>query len=248
MARDALVVPDRDQVPEREAGPARASAARCGPGREKSCDGPRVVRRRGAAGRRDHRLDPAHRLGEVEVRAVQRGDRLVHHRLQPLADLLDALDGRAVLVQPAHGLHRRRAGQDLLGLDAAARPGSAGARPSPRRRPPRGPGPGAEVRAGPAAHGQRVALAADGVRRPLGARARTRRAGSRGSRRPPRRRRARRRRSSARSASGPVATKRGEVRPGQPLVELRDDGARPGAGRRAARGARPPRASRGSPR
>ena len=190
MARDALVVPDRDQVPQREAGAPEGRQPGAPRARE-VLRRARVVRRGGAARGRDHRLDPAHRLREVEVRAVERGDGVVHHRLQPLADRLHALDRRAVRAQPAHGLHRGRPREHLLGLDALLGQDPAVLAPAPRVRVLEAL-PGAEVRAGPPAHGQGVALAADGVRRPLGVRQRRRRGGSRGSRRPPRRRRGRR--------------------------------------------------------
>jgi hypothetical protein len=127
------------------------------PGREKSCAAAPYYTR------------PAHRLGELEVGAVQCLDRLVHHRLEPQADLLDALDGRAVHVEPAHRLHRRAARQHPPGLDPLL-----GEDP-----PVLGPAPGvgllqpaarAEVGAGPAAGGQGVAVRAHRVRRPLGLR------------------------------------------------------------------------------
>ena len=85
------------------------------PGRLKSSDGPGVVHRGGAAGRRDHRLDPLHRLGDVEVHAVQLGDGGVEQVLVPPAELVDALDGAVrVGLEVRDHLVDGRAGDDAL--------------------------------------------------------------------------------------------------------------------------------------
>ena len=78
--------------------------------------GPRVVRRRGAAGRGDAGLDGAQALLDGEVGAVQVGDGGVHHLLQPLAHGFFPVDGGAALGQVVHGLQRGGAGQHPLGL------------------------------------------------------------------------------------------------------------------------------------
>ena len=237
------MVPDRDQVPQREA----VAAQRGQPGPARSGEvlrRPRVVRRRRAARRGDHRLHPADRVGEVEVHSVQGLDRLVHHRLQPLADRLHAVHGRTVHVQPAHGLHRGPAGNHLLGLGALLGQDPPVLGPAPRvgvleaaARP--------EVRAGPPPGGDGVPLPADGVRRPLGARGvlvaevvADRRHGTVGGGRRPGQLGAQRlgpgrderRRSTARSATRPAARRR----------------CAPASGRRTACAGRPPPARHGT--
>ena len=134
MAGDALVVADRHLAPEREAG----LAERRVPG----ASGPaevlrraRVVHRRRATGLRDHRLDALHRLGDVEVHAVELGDRRVHQVLQPGAQVVLALDrARGIgLEELDHRLERLvRAGSARRRCASRARCGAA--RPSPRRR------------------------------------------------------------------------------------------------------------------
>ena len=166
----------------------------------------RVVRRGRAAGRRDHRLDAPHRLGQVEVGAVERGDGVVHHRLQTLADLLHALDGGPVACPasawPPWGWRQAAPSRPR----SAARPGSAGTPTSPRRRRPRAP---ARRRGRSRSSGARPGRSAPGRRRPACPRcaARRRPGGSRASRRPPRPRRGPRRGGRAARASGAPATK-----------------------------------------
>ena len=92
MAGDSLVVAGRDLVPEREA----RLAQRRVPGAAGAAEilgRPRVVHRRRAAGRRDHRLDLLHRVGDVEVHPVELGHGAVEQGLQPRPELVDALDG-----------------------------------------------------------------------------------------------------------------------------------------------------------
>lgn len=97
------------------------------------------------------------------MRAVQLLDRLVHQALQPLADLVDALDVPAVLVQVRERDPRGLgAGQDLLGLllHLGVEPVVLG--PAVRVRLVQ-----VEIRAVEVARPARVPLAAHGVRRAL---------------------------------------------------------------------------------
>ena len=92
MAGDALVVADRHLAPEREAGLAQRRVPGAA-GAAEVLRRARVVHRGRAAGRGDHRLDALHRLGDVEVGAVELGDRAVEQLLVPAPELVDALDG-----------------------------------------------------------------------------------------------------------------------------------------------------------
>ena len=115
MAGDAFVVADRHLAPEREARLAERRVPRpAGPAEVLRRS--RVVHRSRAAGRSDHRLDPLDRVGDVEVRAVELGDRRVEQVLQPLAELVDAFDGAVGIgfEMVDHDIERL-AGQDALG-------------------------------------------------------------------------------------------------------------------------------------
>jgi len=91
VAWHALVVPGADQFPEREPGLAHdGQPGTAGPG--EVARGPGVVRRGRAARRGDPRLHRLDRGGQVEVGAVELGDPLVEHTLQPLPDLRHAVD------------------------------------------------------------------------------------------------------------------------------------------------------------
>ena len=105
MARDALVVTDRDLAPEREPGLAqRRVPGAAGPA--EVLGRARVVHRGRAARGRDHRLDLPDRRGDVEVHAVELDDGRVEQVLQPRAERVDTLD-RAVGIG-ARGASRRR--------------------------------------------------------------------------------------------------------------------------------------------
>ena len=109
MAGDALVVTDRHLAPQREA----CLAERRVPGAARAAEvlrRARVVHRRRATRRGDHRLDALHRLGDVEVHAVELGDGAVQQLLVPALERVDALDGA------------RRVGLEVLddGVDVGA--------------------------------------------------------------------------------------------------------------------------------
>ncbi len=115
MPGDTLVVADRHLAPQREAGaPLRGIPG--APGAGEVLSRTRVVHRRRAAGWGDHRLDAPHGRGDVEVHAVERGDRGVEQLLVPGPELVDALDHPAGIgLEVRDHLVDGRAGEDALG-------------------------------------------------------------------------------------------------------------------------------------
>ena len=115
MAGDALVVADRHLAPERET----RLAQRRVPGTAGAAEvlrGARVVHRRRAARRGDHRLDPLDRVGDVEMHAVELGDRRVEQVLQPPAELVDTFDGAVGIgLEVVDDRVERLPGQDPFG-------------------------------------------------------------------------------------------------------------------------------------
>ena len=202
MAGHALVVPGTDQVPHREPGPAQRRQP--GPPRPgEVLRRPGVVRRGRAARRRDPGLDYLDRVGQVEVRAGQARHGLVHHLLQPFADLRRRLRrprcARRGSASPRTG---RRAGQDPLRLGVHLGQDLPELRPAPvvglRE---------VEVGPVPAPRARVIALLAHAVRSAGRAGQIVRRAASHAAR-PPRRRRRRSPPSrSARSEAGPSAAR-----------------------------------------
>src|SRR6185437_13674911 len=101
VAGNALVVPGAHQAPQREPGAVRhRQPGATGPG--EVLRRPSVVRRGGAARRRDPGLDGLDWFGDVEVRAVELGHGRVHELLESIPDLIDPVDGLAIDVQIGH--------------------------------------------------------------------------------------------------------------------------------------------------
>ncbi len=85
-------------------------------------------------GRREHALDPAYLLRDVEVGAVELGDRLVGQLLHPVAERLLAGDVAGRLgVERGDRVVDRAAGHDLVRDRYASRIRAGPARRSPRR-------------------------------------------------------------------------------------------------------------------
>src|SRR6266511_2894018 len=115
MAGDALVVADGHLAPEWETCLPECRVPRTA-GAAEVLGRARVVHRRRAARRGDHRLDPLDGVRDVEVHAVELGDRRVEQVLQPLAELVDTFDGAVGIRLEVldHGI-KRLPGQDALG-------------------------------------------------------------------------------------------------------------------------------------
>ena len=160
MAGNALVVADRHLPPEREA----RLAERRVPGPARPAEvlrRARVVHRRRAARRRDHRLHPADRLRDVEVHAVQLDDGRIEEVLEPFTELVDTVDHtcRVALEVLDHGVDGLT-GQDPLRDGAHRVLDAVQLRPTPLVRL-------GQVEVDPVEHRgpPRVALRADGVSR-----------------------------------------------------------------------------------
>ena len=173
MAGNALVIPGADQVPQRE--PGLAQRRQPGPARPGEVLRRRgVVRRGGAARRRDPGLDRAQRAGQVEVGAV--AGRRSRRPSAPAATPGSPRRRRwpRLAVQVAHGLQRGRAGQHPLRLGVHLLRAARGTAASPRRTRPPGPGrrrSSAGRRAGSAPRRRRPGCPrpAPGTRRPASA-------------------------------------------------------------------------------
>ena len=139
MAGYALVVRDRHLAPQREPRLAQGRVPRA-PGPAEVLRRSRVVHRRRAARWCDHRLDPLHGIGDVEVHAVHGVDGRVHQLLEPVRG------GSPPLRSPDRSRFRatrwsrrcrcpRAVGlRDPTALDDSSRPRCGTARPSPTGR------------------------------------------------------------------------------------------------------------------
>jgi hypothetical protein len=130
MAGHALVIPGADQAPQREPGATgHRQPGPAGPGEVPGRAG--VVRRGGAARRRDPRLDGLDRFGDVEMSTVELGHGRVHELLQSVPDLIDPFDGLAMDVQIGHRFRYGRTRHDAFRLILHFRTQGQELRPAP---------------------------------------------------------------------------------------------------------------------